>query len=146
MIIVKTSKEEELKGLASRLLSAFPYHRIFAVEGEMGAGKTTLIKALCSSLRVSDEVDSPTFSIINVYTSPQGFVYHFDLYRLKNIEEFVATGAIEYLESGDYCFIEWPEKALSMLPPETISIKIEVEEDGSRIYKIEELKQITEYF
>ncbi|HNQ60678.1 MAG TPA: tRNA (adenosine(37)-N6)-threonylcarbamoyltransferase complex ATPase subunit type 1 TsaE [Bacteroidales bacterium] len=143
MIVFRTSHLGELDHTASLMLSAFPNHRIFAVEGPIGSGKTTLIKAFCQTLQIYDKVSSPTFSIINVYESPQGLVYHFDLYRLNDMAEFIATGAMEHLESGAYCFIEWPNKALEILPHETIIIKINVEDDGARIYEMEPLPERT---
>ena len=101
---------DELEKVASQLLKAYPDERIFYFKGELGAGKTTLIKSLCNLLSVSEGLSSPTFSIINEYeTADKKIVYHADLYRLKNIDEAKAIGLDEYLDSGNYCFIEWPE-------------------------------------
>ena len=110
-------------------------HRVFAFDGQMGAGKTTFIKKLCEEMGTTDVVNSPTFAIVNVYDVEQpyqGEVYHFDCYRLKDIREAMDFGAEEYLYSGNYCFIEWPEKIEPMLPEDTIRIKITVEENGDR--------------
>ena len=115
-------------------------HRVFAFEGQMGAGKTTFIKHLCEQMGTSDVVNSPTFAIVNVYdvTLPQpGEVYHFDCYRLKDIREAMDFGAEEYLYSGNYCFIEWPKLIESLLPEDTVYIYITPLENGDRELKIE---------
>lgn len=106
----------------------------------MGAGKTTFIKHLCEQMGTSDVVNSPTFAIVNVYdvTLPQpGEVYHFDCYRLKDIREAMDFGAEEYLYSGNYCFIEWPKLIESLLPEDTVYIRITPLENGDRELKIE---------
>jgi tRNA threonylcarbamoyladenosine biosynthesis protein TsaE len=115
-------------------------HRVFAFEGQMGAGKTTFIKHLCEQMGTSDVVNSPTFAIVNVYdvTLPEpGEVYHFDCYRLKDIREAMDFGAEEYLYSGNYCFIEWPKLIESLLPEDTVYIYITPLENGDRELKIE---------
>lgn len=100
--------------------------------GEMGAGKTTLIKAFCAALGVKDAVSSPTFSIVNEYHYPKGVVYHFDFYRLKNQTEALDLGLEEYLDSGSYCLIEWPEKIPGLLPENYLEILLEVQPDQQR--------------
>lgn len=110
-------------------------HRVFAFDGQMGAGKTTFIKHLCEQMGTTDIVNSPTFAIVNVYdvTLPHsGEVYHFDCYRLKDIREAIDFGAEEYLYSGNYCFIEWPEMIEPLLPEDTVYIRIAVLPDGNR--------------
>lgn len=110
-------------------------HRVFAFDGQMGAGKTTFIKKLCEEMGTTDVVNSPTFAIVNVYDVEQpykGEVYHFDCYRLKDIREAMDFGAEEYLYSGKYCFIEWPEKIEALLPEDTVWVKIEPQENGDR--------------
>lgn len=110
-------------------------HRVFAFEGQMGAGKTTFIKKLCEEMGTADVVNSPTFAIVNVYDVEQpyrGEVYHFDCYRLKDIREAIDFGAEEYLYSGNYCFIEWPDIIESLLPEDTIRVKIEPMPNGDR--------------
>lgn len=115
-------------------------HRVFAFEGQMGAGKTTFIKHLCEQMGTTDVVNSPTFAIINVYDVKrpfQGEVYHFDCYRLKNPAEAMDFGAEEYLYSGNYCFIEWPDKIEPLLPDDTVYIHITPLDNGDRKLVIE---------
>ena len=107
-------------------------YRILAFSGEMGAGKTTLIKALCQQLGIEGAVSSPTFSIVNEYAGKNGRVYHFDFYRLKTQTEALDMGYEEYFYSGDYCFIEWPEKIPDLLPENYVSIAISEQADRSR--------------
>ena len=110
-------------------------HRVFAFEGQMGAGKTTFIKQLCEEMGTIDIVNSPTFAIVNVYDVEQpyrGEVYHFDCYRLKDIREAMDFGAEEYLYSGNYCFIEWPKLIEPLLPEDTVWIHIEPLANGDR--------------
>ena len=109
--------------------------RVFAFDGQMGAGKTTFIKSLCEAMGTMDIVNSPTFAIVNVYDVEQpykGEVYHFDCYRLKDIREAMDFGAEEYLYSGNYCFIEWPEMIETLLPEDTVWVKIEPMPNGDR--------------
>jgi tRNA threonylcarbamoyladenosine biosynthesis protein TsaE len=116
---------DELKLTARSFLSDFPSARIFAFHGELGAGKTTFIKALCEQLGIKDAMSSPSFSLVNEYHDAENNpVYHFDLYRLKSPEEAFDIGLEEYLYSGNYCFIEWPERARELLPEETIHVTI----------------------
>ncbi len=106
--------------------------KILLFYGEMGAGKTTLIKAFCVALGVEDPVSSPTFSIVNEYHYPEGKVYHFDCYRLKNQTEALDIGLEEYLYSGNYCLMEWPEKIPDLLPENYLEIFLEVQADSLR--------------
>ena len=115
-------------------------HRVYAFDGQMGAGKTTFIKKLCEAMGTLDVVNSPTFAIVNVYDVEQpyrGEVYHFDCYRLKDIREALDFGAEEYLYSGNYCFIEWPERIEQILPEDTVWIKIVPQENGERMMTVE---------
>ena len=125
----------ELDAIATALLKAWPDHRIFALYGEMGAGKTTFIKALCRVLQVEDSVSSPTFAIVNVYrTRDESFVNHFDCYRMKSIEEAYDIGYEDYFYGGDHCFIEWPEIIEPLLPEDAIKVDISVDKDtGMRL-------------
>ncbi len=114
-------------------------HRVFAFEGQMGAGKTTFIKQLCQEMGTDDVVNSPTFAIVNVYDVKQpyrGEVYHFDCYRLKDIREAMDFGAEEYLYSGNYCFIEWPALIEPLLPDDTVYVRITVQPDGDRMLTV----------
>lgn len=106
----------ELERIASELINASQGKKIWLVSGEMGAGKTTLIKAIGKVLGVKEQMASPTFSIVNEYAGTDGRIYHFDFYRLKNEGEAYDIGVDEYFDSGNYCFIEWPEKVSSLLP------------------------------
>jgi tRNA threonylcarbamoyladenosine biosynthesis protein TsaE len=120
---------DQLPDLAAALLKNFPQQRVFLLNGEMGSGKTTFIKELCKALGVTSHMSSPTYSIVNEYASAKGLVYHFDLYRLKNINECMDIGFEEYVHSGNYCFIEWPEIALPLLPEQYLEITIKVENE-----------------
>lgn len=122
------------------ILHATQPHRVFAFEGQMGAGKTTFIKSLCEAMGSIDIVNSPTFAIVNVYDVQQpyqGEVYHFDCYRLKDIHEAMDFGAEEYFYSGNYCFIEWPNIVEPILPEDTVYIKIVPQENGDRSLTID---------
>lgn len=126
---------------ALEILQVCAPHRVFAFEGQMGAGKTTFIKQLCEEMGTIDIVNSPTFAIVNVYDVEQpykGEVYHFDCYRLKDIREAMDFGAEEYLYSGNYCFIEWPKIIEPLLPEDTVWIHIEPQENGDRKLIIED--------
>jgi tRNA threonylcarbamoyladenosine biosynthesis protein TsaE len=112
----KVNDESELFEVAKELLDFADSQKIFCLFGEMGAGKTTFVKALCKALGVLDLVSSPTFSIVNEYaTEKSEAVFHFDFYRIRNLEEAYDIGYENYFFSGDYCFIEWPEKIESLL-------------------------------
>lgn len=126
------SEIDELKNTAKELMHAFPEQRVFLFEAEMGAGKTTFIKELAKQLGVTSNLSSPTYSIVNEYKSEKGNVYHFDLYRLKNFNECLDFGMEEYVNSGNYCFIEWPEIANAIYPEKSVRVKIVVRE-GKRI-------------
>ncbi|HXC03827.1 MAG TPA: tRNA (adenosine(37)-N6)-threonylcarbamoyltransferase complex ATPase subunit type 1 TsaE [Bacteroidia bacterium] len=107
----------DLPAVAVALLTAFGKEKVIAFHGPMGAGKTTLIKALCMELGVGDNTSSPTYSLVNEYRTNTGErIYHFDFYRIKNEDEARDMGLEEYLDSGSWCFIEWPEKVASLLP------------------------------
>ncbi len=104
---------------------------ILLFKGEMGAGKTTLIKAICKELQVVDEVSSPTYSLVNEYLTQSGeTIYHFDLYRLEHEEEALDFGIEDYLYSGNLCLLEWPEKISNLLPDESCTVQIEIQDDG----------------
>lgn len=117
----------------SVILSHHPAARVYAFDAPMGAGKTTFISELCRDLGTDDVANSPTFAIVNVYGLPNGQeIYHFDCYRLKDIREAVDFGAEDYLYSGNYCFIEWPDIIDPLLPEDTVFVRIIVQDNGNR--------------
>ena len=127
---------DEIHAVARQFVDAMGENRIFAFYGGMGAGKTTFIKAVCEELGVEDVVNSPTFAIVNEYLDGEGNpVYHFDFYRIKSEREVFDIGFDEYLDSGNLCFIEWPELVEKFLPDETIRVSITEENDGIRTIK-----------
>ena len=124
---------DQLDEIAIDILDRYPEPALFALYGEMGSGKTTLIKSLCKALGVIDKVTSPTFALINEYqTKRAGPVYHFDVYRIKKIEEVMDIGYETYFFSGHYVFVEWPELITELLPEEYVYIKIREREDRKR--------------
>jgi len=134
MLSINAKSLQETNKAATTFLNEFSKERIFAFYGKMGAGKTTFIKALCKALGSEDNITSPTFAIINEYDTPSsGQIYHFDFYRIKNIEEAMDIGIDDYLNSGDYCFIEWPEKIETLLPEKIIEVTIKETSPNSRV-------------
>jgi len=129
---IRIDNIEGLETAAREFVEAMGDRKVFAFYGKMGAGKTTFIKAICEALGVEDVVASPTFAIVNEYMTPEGSVYHFDFYRIKNLREAYDIGTEEYFYSGCPCFIEWPELIEELLPEEAVRVCIEVHEDGSR--------------
>jgi len=124
---------DDLGRAAEEFIMMAADNRIFAISGSMGAGKTTFIRALCKILGAVDTVTSPTFTLVNEYFTNLGEkIYHFDFYRIEKTEEIYDFGFDEYIESGNYCFMEWPELIEEALPAEVISVRITVEEDMSR--------------
>jgi tRNA threonylcarbamoyladenosine biosynthesis protein TsaE len=129
--------EEELPAVA---LSFWQYYReqhVFTLEGAMGAGKTTFVKALCAAKGVADATASPTFSIINQYiTAGQQSIYHLDLYRLRDEEEAIAAGVEDTIyQPGAICFIEWPDIITALLPPDTVRLQLTVLPDQKRLLR-----------
>ncbi len=131
-MIIEVKSIDNLPQAAAKIILQAANSKIFLFNGEMGAGKTTLIKALCKALGVNDNVASPTFSIVNEYKIPGGKIYHFDFYRLKNQTEALDMGCEEYFYSGDYCFIEWPTMIPDLIPDKYIDINIKVLPDNTR--------------
>ena len=134
---IRINSLDELHEAARQMVQAMGEHTVFAFYGKMGAGKTTLIKALCDVLGVSDMVNSPTFSLVNEYRSDTTgeLIYHFDFYRIKKIEEVYDMGYEEYFYNNSICFIEWPELIEDLLPENATKVTIEEQEDGSRVVK-----------
>ena len=131
---LKISDLKNIEIVAKDFISKIGANKIISFNAEMGAGKTTFIKAICRVLQVTDVATSPTFSIVNEYTTINNqLVYHFDFYRLETPEEALDFGLYEYLDSGNYCFIEWPEMVESLLPENILEVSISVAENKDRI-------------
>ena len=131
---IKIEKLDNIREAAKQFIANIGDSTVFAFYGNMGAGKTTFVKAVCEELGVDDVITSPTFSIVNEYRSEQTgeLVYHFDFYRVKKIEEVYDMGFEDYFYSGALCFIEWPELCEEVLPDDTVKVSINEEPDGSR--------------
>lgn len=138
MLTYKAATPGHLEEVALAILEHFSEHRVFAFYGAMGAGKTTLIKYICAKLAVEDIAVSPTFALINEYRMPNDQpVYHFDFYRINSVSEAYDMGYEEYFYSGNYCFIEWPEKIGQLLPPGCVYINIGFGANGqTRIIRV----------
>lgn len=119
----------ELKSACKHLKAISEKEKIILFSGQMGVGKTTLIKELCKSLGVKDEVNSPTFSLVNEYRSNIVPIYHFDLYRIQSEEELYDIGYEDYFFSGYLCLVEWPEMASGIIPTKHVMVNIRVEND-----------------
>ncbi len=130
---------DELERISQQILDFAGDERIFLFYGQMGAGKTTLINSLCAVLGTKDKTSSPTFSIVNEYSLVEGSIFHFDFYRLKRQTEALDFGYEDYFYSGNYCFIEWPEKIPDLWPDSFVEIKIEVLEDDKRVIELERI-------
>ncbi|MDD6227969.1 MAG: tRNA (adenosine(37)-N6)-threonylcarbamoyltransferase complex ATPase subunit type 1 TsaE [Bacteroidales bacterium] len=131
---IVTTGLEDLPGAARALIEALDSRRVVAFDAPMGAGKTTLISEICRQLGAVDEASSPTFSIVNHYDIPGAPlpIYHFDFYRLNDEGAVADIGIYDYLDSGAWCLMEWPQVALPFLPEDTAVVRIEPREDGSR--------------
>ncbi|HOM63532.1 MAG TPA: tRNA (adenosine(37)-N6)-threonylcarbamoyltransferase complex ATPase subunit type 1 TsaE [Dysgonamonadaceae bacterium] len=124
----------EIHQAARQFLAEIDNQNVFAFYGDMGAGKTTFIKAVCEELGVQEPVTSPTFAIINEYRDKKGkSIYHFDFYRIKKLEEVFDFGYEDYFYSGNLCFIEWPELVESLLPENVVRLSLRQTENGARI-------------
>ncbi len=125
--------EGELQEVARKLVSNFGHIKVWCFDAEMGAGKTTLTKKICEELGVIDEMSSPTFSIVNEYQTQDGSdIYHFDFYRLKDLEEAIDIGVEDYLYSGNLCLLEWPAIIEPLLSDEYLQISIKLVGDNTR--------------
>ena len=131
---IKIEKLDNIREAAKQFIANIGDSTVFAFYGNMGAGKTTFVKAVCEELGVDDVITSPTFSIVNEYRSEQTgeLIYHFDFYRVKKIDEVYDMGFEDYFYSGALCFIEWPELCEEVLPDDTVKVSIKEEPDGSR--------------
>ena len=131
---LKANNVEEIKAIAEKILDKIREKPVVAFYGIMGAGKTTLIKSICEIMQVGNIVTSPTFALVNEYITLAGeIIYHFDFYRVKKIEEIYDIGFEEYIYSGNYCFIEWPEIVEQVLPKKVLKVFIKEDQKGSRI-------------
>lgn len=127
----------DINDAAQTFVNAMGDKKIFAFYGEMGTGKTTFIKAVCKILGVTETITSPTFAIVNEYKKKDGKpVFHFDFYRIKNIEDVFDFGYEDYFYSGDICFIEWPELIETLLPDDVVKIQITVGYNEERLISI----------
>jgi tRNA threonylcarbamoyladenosine biosynthesis protein TsaE len=126
--------EHEIAIVAKSILEAIPKPSIILLEGQMGAGKTTLIKQLCEALGVEDGVSSPTYAIVNDYQGKEFRVFHFDLYRLKDDMELLDLGFEEYLYQNAYVFIEWPQLAMPFLPNDCVKLQLKIENDKRQLH------------
>ncbi len=134
---IKIQDLEHIHEAAKEFIKAMGKDTIFAFYGEMGAGKTTFIKAICEELGVKDVITSPTFAIVNEYTDGHGNpIYHFDFYRIKKLDEVFDMGFEDYIDSGNICLMEWPELIEDILPEDARKVTITVDDDGSRTVKL----------
>lgn len=138
-MMIKIQDIDTIREAAREFIAQIGNHRVFAFYGKMGAGKTTFIKAVCEELGVEDVITSPTFAIVNEYSSPLtvnqlplSSIYHFDFYRIKKLEEVYDMGYEDYFYSGSLCFIEWPELIEPLLPDDAVRVTIAEQPNGTR--------------
>lgn len=130
--------EKDLVKVVAEVIEIFPDIRVYAFYGQMGAGKTTLIKAFCRHLGVMDGMSSPTFSLVNEYQNEKGNkFYHFDFYRIKNEREALDIGTEEYFYSGAFCFVEWPENITHLLPEKYLELRITPQTEAYRTIEVQ---------
>ena len=122
----------QIEEAARAVVESMQGNQLFAFYGQMGAGKTTLIKAICRQLGVQEEVNSPTFAIVNEYKGTHQTIYHFDFYRINRPEEALDFGLYDYFDSGNICLMEWPECIEPLLPDDTVKIEISVIDENTR--------------
>jgi tRNA threonylcarbamoyladenosine biosynthesis protein TsaE len=135
---IQIESEEELSKVARLLLDALGDRTVVALRGEMGAGKTTLVRAIAEELGVEDQVTSPTFALVNQYEGNDGQrLFHFDFYRIDDEREAFDLGYEEYFYSGDLCLVEWPEKIEPLLPEDAMIVRISIGDDEQRVFEIE---------
>lgn len=134
---IRINSLADINEAAKQFIANMGNVKVFAFYGKMGAGKTTFIKAICEEMGVEDVITSPTFAIVNEYTSQKtgDTIYHFDFYRIKKLEEVYDMGYEDYFYGGSICFLEWPELIEDLLPEDAVKVSIEETEDGGRIIK-----------
>lgn len=132
----KVASESAYRDLLPAIADAVEQYRIVLFQGEMGAGKTTFIRHLIHHLGTQDEVNSPTYAIVNTYDTNRGIIHHFDCYRFESVEEAYDIGMEEYLYGSEICLIEWPDRVAELLPDSVLIISISALQDGSRTLKI----------
>lgn len=138
MKTVHITSEEELPEAAAAIVELLGPRTVVALRGEMGAGKTTLIREIAAQLGAADTVTSPTFAIVNQYKGTGNRrICHFDFYRIDDVREAYDFGYEEYFYSGDICLVEWPEKIEALLPENTIEVRITVDSPTARTFEIE---------
>ena len=138
MIQLKIDSLSELDNVAEQIISSLDGRNVVLFRGGMGAGKTTLISRIVAQLGAEDTVTSPTFALVNEYEGADNMlIYHFDFYRIDKVEEVFDLGYEEYFYSCDLCLVEWPEKIEALIPDDVMTVKIEVEDDGQRIFTID---------
>ncbi len=135
---IHITSEEELPQVAEAILEAAGHRTVVVFRGGMGAGKTTLIRAIAAALGSADTVTSPTFALVNQYKGADGRnIYHFDFYRIDDLREAYDFGYEEYFYSGDLCLVEWPEKIEALLPDDVVTVRIAVDSETARTFEIE---------
>ncbi|MFG6340565.1 MAG: tRNA (adenosine(37)-N6)-threonylcarbamoyltransferase complex ATPase subunit type 1 TsaE [Alistipes sp.] len=135
---IHITSEEELPQVAEAILAAMNNRTVVVFRGEMGAGKTTLIREIVAALGSTDTVTSPTFAIVNQYRGTNDRpIYHFDFYRIEDVREAYDFGYEEYFYSGELCLVEWPEKIESLLPEEIVTVHIALNDETTRTFEIE---------
>ena len=139
MQTIQISSLENIREAAKDFIAAMDDRTVFAFRGNMGAGKTTFIKAICEELGVEDVINSPTFAIVNEYRSEETgeLIYHFDFYRINKLSEADDIGTEDYFYSGALCFIEWPEKIEELLPGDVVEVNISENPDGTRTVTVD---------
>ena len=129
---IKIQNIDTIRESAREFIQNIGERKVFAFYGEMGAGKTTFVKAICEELGVEDVITSPTFAIVNEYEAHDQSIFHFDFYRIKRLEEVYDMGYEDYFYSGALCFIEWPELIEDLLPEDAVKVTITENTDGTR--------------
>lgn len=129
---------DKISEAAAQFVAKMGNGKVYVFYGNMGAGKTTFIKAVCEQLGVTDVINSPTFAIVNEYEDGNGEpIYHFDFYRINKEEEAYDFGYEDYFYSGNVCFIEWPEMVKNLIPEDAIEVHIKENEDGTRTVNVD---------